>query len=64
MYWYVFSLVEDLEDINILNDLIDNEPDGDNTKIEDPATEIIGQDQNPKLERVQKRGRRPKTKGR
>ena len=59
MYWYVFSLVEDLEDINILNGLIDNEPDGDNTKIEDPATEIIDQDKNPKIDRVQSRRRRP-----
>ena len=68
MYLYIFSLVEDLganipgEDV--LEDVIENQQDGDNAKIEDPATKTIDEDQNPKIERVQRRRRRPKTKRR
>ena len=62
MYWYVFSLIEDLKDLDILEDII--QQDGDNTKIKDPATEIIDHEKNPKPLRVQRRSRRPNTKGR
>ena len=49
---------------DILEDVIDNQQDGDNAQIEDPATEIIDEDQNPKIERVERRDRRRKTKRR
>ena len=76
---HVFSIVEDLESDrksgeppvdatipgkDILEDIIDKQQDGDKAQIEDPATEIIDEDQKPKIERVQRNDRRRKTKRR
>jgi hypothetical protein len=54
MYSYIFSLVEGLE-----TDRTSGEPpvDGDNAKIEDTATEIIDENQNPIVESVRRRTR-------